>query len=80
MVCNGCGFSWRIQSAGRVKMAPATMPPDTPPMPVMMTFSRSMDRGGAPERLSAGYTRASPIARIEIGMAASSTCPTLRPE
>ena len=41
-------------------------------MLVMMTFSSRLDRRG--------YTRAKPIARIEIGMAASITCPTFKPE
>jgi hypothetical protein len=27
-----------------VKIAPATMEPETPPMPVMMTFSRTVER------------------------------------
>ncbi len=41
-------------------------------MPVMITFSSSVDR-----RL---YIRASPMARIEIGIADSITCPTFSPE
>ena len=61
-----------MYSAGSVKIAPATTAPDAPPMPVMMTFSRSVDRRR--------YTRARPIARIEIGIAASMTCPTFSPE
>jgi hypothetical protein len=55
-----------------VKIAPATTEPETPPIPVMITFSRRLERRR--------YTRASPIARIEIGIAASMTWPTLRPE
>ena len=53
-------------------MAPATTAPDVPPMLVMITFSSSVDRRA--------YTRARPMAKIEIGIAASITCPTLRPE
>ena len=41
-------------------------------MPVMITFSSSVER-----RL---YARAMPMARMEMGMAASITWPTLRPE
>ena len=52
--------------------APATTAPDVPPIPVRMTFSSSVERRR--------YTRASPIARIEIGMAASITWPTFKPE
>jgi hypothetical protein len=33
-----------MYSAGSVKIAPATTDPDTPPMPVMITFSRMLER------------------------------------
>jgi hypothetical protein len=55
-----------------VKIAPATTEADAPPIPVMITFWRS---GG-----SLDTTRVSPIARMAIGIAASMTWPTLRPE
>jgi hypothetical protein len=70
--CRGCGFSWRMYSAGSVKMAPATTEPETPPTPVMITFSSRLDRRA--------YRRASPMARMEMGMAASITWPTFSPE
>jgi hypothetical protein len=41
-------------------------------MEVMITFSSTVERRR--------YTRARPMARIEIGMAASITCPTFSPE
>ena len=41
-------------------------------MPVTITFSSRLERRA--------YTRARPIVRIEIGIAASITCPTFRPE
>src|ERR1035438_1881189 len=41
-------------------------------MPVMMTFSSTVER--------CGKTRARPMARIEMGIAASITCPTFSPE
>src|SRR5208283_4131810 len=72
IVCTGCGFNFKMYSAGTVNTAPATTPPATPPNPVMITFSSRLDR-----RL---YNRASPIARIEIGIADSITCPTFSPE
>ncbi len=72
MVCAGCGLRPSVYSAGSVKMAPATTPPEVPPIPVRMTFSSRVDR-----RL---YARARPMARMEIGMAASITWPTFRPE
>ena len=53
-------------------MAPATTLPDAPPMPMMMTFSSRLER-----RLN---MRARPMARIEMGMAASIPWPTLSPE
>jgi hypothetical protein len=72
IVCSGCGESCSEYSAGRVKIAPATTDAETPPIPVMMTFWSS---GGSLET-----TRVRPIARIEIGIAASMTWPTLSPE
>ncbi len=55
-----------------MKIAPATTDPETPPMPVMITFSSTLERRRK--------TRARPMARMEIGIAASITCPTLSPE
>jgi hypothetical protein len=34
----------RVYRAGRVKMAPATMAPDVPPMLVRITFSSRVER------------------------------------
>ena len=53
-------------------MAPATTLPEAAPMPVMMTFSSSEVR-----RLK---MRARPMARMEMGMAASIPWPTFSPE
>ena len=61
-----------MYNAGSVKMAPAATEPACPPMPVTITFSSSVERRR--------YTRASPIVRMEMGMAASITCPTFSPE
>ncbi len=55
-----------------MKIAPAASEPETPPIAVTITFSRRVDRRA--------YARARPIVRIEIGIAASITCPTFRPE
>ena len=55
-----------------VKIAPATTLPEAAPIPVMITFSSRLVRRP--------YIRASPIAKIEIGIAASIPCPTFSPE
>ena len=57
--------------AGKVKMAPATTAPEQAPIDWMITFSPR-----ALLRLAAVDT---PTAMMAIGMAASNTCPTLRP-
>ena len=62
-------LSCRMISAGRVKMAPATIAPEHDPMDWIITFSPS------------AFFRLSPLERptamIAIGIAASNTCPTL---
>ena len=60
-----------MKSAGRVKIAPATIAPEHDPIDWIITFSPS-----AFLRLS---PLDSPTAMIAIGIAASNTCPTLRP-
>src|SRR5271157_4031437 len=72
MVSTGCGSSFRMYSAGSVKIAPATTDPARPPIPVMMTFSSTLERRG--------YARARPMARMEMGIADSMTWPTFSPE
>ena len=57
--------------AGRVKMAPATTAPEQPPMDWMMTFWAS------PSFFLRALVR--PTAMMAMGIAASNTCPTLRP-
>src|SRR5215469_8555159 len=63
IVCTGWGSSFRIYSVGSVNTAPDTIDPASPPIPVMITFSSKLERRG--------NTRADPIARIEIAIAAS---------
>ena len=55
-----------------MKIEPATISPEAPPMLWMMTFSRIVLR-----RLKRPET---PTARMLMGIAASITCATLRPE
>ena len=60
-----------MYSAGKVKMAPATITPELAPMDWMITFSPN-----AFLRLAALDT---PTAMIAMGMAASNTCPIFSP-
>ena len=60
-----------MNSAGRVKIEPATTRPEAAPIDWMMTFSRMVER-----RLS---VTPMPTARMAIGIAASKTWPTLKP-
>ena len=54
-----------------MKIAPATTPPEQPPIDWMMTFC---------ERASFFFaTPDKPMAMIAIGIAASNTCPTFNP-
>ena len=57
--------------AGRVKIAPATTEPEQPPMDWMITFWARPSFFRRAEVI--------PTAMIAIGIAASKTCPTLRP-
>ena len=60
-----------MKSAGRVKIAPATIAPEHDPIDWIITFSpRAFLRPRALER---------PTAMMAIGIAASNTCPTFRP-
>jgi hypothetical protein len=61
-----------MYNAGKVKIAPATTDPATPPIPVMITFSSNEERRR--------YILANPITKMEIGIADSITCPTFSPE
>ncbi len=60
-----------MKSAGRVKIEPATTRPEAAPIDCMMTFSSSVERRGS--------TTPMPTAMIAMGIAASNTCPALRP-
>ncbi len=64
-------LSWRIYNAGRVKIAPATIPPEQEPMDCIMTFS--------PRAFFLPSALLRPTAIIAIGIAASNTCPTFSP-
>ena len=61
----------RMKRAGRVKIEPATMSPEAAPIDCTMTFSSRVERRFG--------MRPMPTARIAIGIAASNTCPTLKP-
>ena len=64
-------LSWRMNSAGSVNMAPATMAPEHDPIDCTITFSpRAFLRPSALDR---------PTAMMAIGIAASNTWPTLSP-
>ena len=67
---SGC-VSCRMYRAGRVKMAPATITPEQAPIDWMMTFS--------PRAFFLPAAEDSPTAMIEIGIAASNTCPIFSP-
>ena len=61
----------RIYNAGKVNIAPATITPEHAPMDCIMTFS---------PRAFLRFARVDiPTAIMAIGIAASKTCPTLRP-
>ena len=64
-------LSWRMNNAGRVKMAPATIAPEHDPIDCIITFS--------PSAFFLPNALESPTAMMAIGMAASNTCPTLSP-
>ncbi len=72
MVCTGCGARCSEYSAGTVNTAPATVDADAAPIPVMIMFSSRLERRR--------NSRAIPIARIEMGIAASIPCPTFSAE
>ena len=60
-----------MKRAGNVNMAPATMTPEQAPIDCMMTFS--------PKAFFRLVPFESPTAIMAIGIAASNTCPTLKP-
>ena len=60
-----------MNKAGRVKIAPATIAPEHEPIDCTITFS--------PRAFLRPRALDSPTAMIAIGIAASNTCPTLRP-
>ena len=64
-------LSWSMNRAGRVNMAPATIAPEHDPIDWIITFS--------PSEFFLLSPLDSPTAMMAIGMAASNTCPTLRP-
>ena len=64
-------LSCNIYSAGRVNIAPATIPPEQDPMDWMITF--------CPNAFFFPSAPDTPTAIMAIGMAASNTCPTFNP-